>query len=128
MESPNKEPQSFLPLTPIVFHILLTLSSQDRHGYGIIKEVEARTEGQVRIQTGTLYQAIKRLLGAGLIREVESKVDPELDDERRRYYALTGLGNKVLNEEALRLERLVNLARANQVIGSQRSGLIVGEG
>jgi DNA-binding PadR family transcriptional regulator len=128
MESSSKEPQSFLPLTPIVFHILLTLSSQDRHGYGIIKEVEARTEGQVRIQTGTLYQAIKRLLGAGLISEVESKVDPELDDERRRYYALTGLGIKVLNEEALRLERLVNLARANQVLGSQISGSIMGEG
>jgi DNA-binding PadR family transcriptional regulator len=128
MESSSKEPQSFLPLTPIVFHILLTLSSQDRHGYGIIKEVEARTEGRVRIQTGTLYQAIKRLLGAGLISEVESKVDPELDDERRRYYALTGLGIKVLNEEALRLERLVNLARANQVLGSQISGSIMGEG
>ncbi len=128
MESPNKEQQSFLPLTPIVFHILLTLSSQDRHGFGIIKEVEASTGGQVRIQTGTLYQAIKRLLGAGLINEVESKVDPELDDERRRYYALTGLGNKVLNEEALRLERLVDLARANQVLGSQISGPIMGEG
>ena len=117
MELSSKDPQSFLPLTPIVFHILLALSGEERHGYGIIKEVEASTEGQVLIQTGTLYQAIKRLLKAGLIREVESRIDPALDDERRRYYALSGMGKRVLSEEVMRLERMVQLAHANQVPG-----------
>ena len=126
METSNPDPQSFLPLTPVVFHILMALSSNDRHGYAIIKEVDSSTEGQVRIQTGTLYQAIKRLLDAGLIRSVESKVDPKLDDERRRYYTLSDLGMQVLSEEALRLERMVSLARANQVLGAGKSGLVLG--
>jgi DNA-binding PadR family transcriptional regulator len=125
MESTAQDPQSFLPLTPVVFHILMALSTEERHGYAIMKEVEASTEGRVSIQTGTLYQAIKRLLDAGLIRQAEPKVDPEMDDERRRYYALSGLGRKVLNEEALRLERMVALARARQVLGPGKAGLIM---
>jgi len=125
MESSAKEPQSFLPLTPVVFHILMALSRENRHGYAIIKDVEASTEGRVIIQTGTLYQAIKRLLDVSMIHSVESKVDPELDDERRRYYALSGLGMKVLAEEVLRLERMVNLARANQILGPGKVGLLL---
>lgn len=121
MKDAPPDPQTFLPLTPIVFHILVALSGEERHGYGIIKEVEASTGGQVMIQTGTLYQAIKRLLQAGLIQEVESRIDPALDDERRRYYALSGMGRKVLREEVLRLERMVQLARANQVPGTDKA-------
>ena len=127
MDSASQEPRSFLPLTPVVFHILMALSTEDRHGYAIIKEVEASTEGRVLIQTGTLYQAIKRLLDAGLIRSAESKMDPKLDDERRRYYALSGIGKKVLSEEAMRLERMVSLAHAKQVLGSGKAGLLLGK-
>ncbi len=112
------DPESFLPLTPIIFHILMALTTDDRHGYGIIKEVEAITDGQVIIQTGTLYQAIKRLLKSSLIEAVESKIDPQLDDERRRYYALSGLGKKVLNEEVLRLEQMLRLAQSRKIVGS----------
>ena len=108
-------PSSFLPLTPVVLHILMALAQEPRHGYGIIKEVKESTRGEVTLQTGTLYQAIRRLLKTGLIREVDSKVDPELDDERRRYYALSGLGRKVLSEEVRRLEGLVRLARARKI-------------
>ena len=106
---------SFLPLTPVVFHILLALAKEERHGYGIIKEVQESTEGTVTLQTGTLYQAIRRLLEAGLIKEVDSKVDPELDDERRRYYALSELGKRVLSEEVRRLEDMVRLAHAKRI-------------
>ena len=108
-------PSSFLPLTPVVLHILMALAQEPRHGYGIIKEVKESTRGEVTLQTGTLYQAIRRLLETGLIREVDSKVDPELDDERRRYYALSGLGRKALSEEVRRLEGLVRLARARKI-------------
>ena len=91
-------------------------------------EVETNTAGQVNMGPGILYGSIKRMLKAGLIRESDERPDPDLDDQRRRYYALSGLGDKVMSEEALRLERLVNLARANQVLGSQKAGLIMGEG
>ena len=110
-----QDPGSFLPLTPVVFHILLALAKEERHGYGIIKEVQESTKGAVSLQTGTLYQAIRRLLEAGLIKEVDSKVDPELDDERRRYYALSELGKRVLSEEVRRLEDMVRLAHAKRI-------------
>jgi DNA-binding PadR family transcriptional regulator len=118
MEYIAPTPHSFLPLTPIVFHILMALTTEERHGYGIIKEVQALTDGQVNIQTGTLYQAIKRLLEAGLVEAVESKVDPQLDDQRRRYYALSGLGEEVLKQEVLRLEKMLQLARSKKILGS----------
>ena len=80
------------PLTPAVFYILLALADGDKHGYGIMKEVEERTEGQIRLKPGTLYQAISRLVSAGLIEEIAERPDPATDDERRRYYRLTGGG------------------------------------
>src|SRR4030095_12861204 len=91
-----------LPLTPAVFHILLALSSGERHGYGIMKQVEADSQGKVSMGPGTLYGSLKRMLDAGLVKESDKRVDPEMDDERRIYYQITGIGA----EAALReLER-----------------------
>lgn len=98
-----------LPLTPAVFHILLALSDQERHGYGIMKEVEAQTEGDMLLRPGTLYQAIKRMLELGLIEESDERPDPSLDDQRRRYYKLSGLGRRTAAAEAERLQKLVRL-------------------
>ena len=106
------EPTNFLPLSPPVFHILMALADAERHGYGIMQEVQDRTDGQVRLGPGTLYGAIKRLLAGGLIEETEERPDPELDDERRRYYRLTGLGLRVARAEARRLAALVEMARS----------------
>jgi DNA-binding PadR family transcriptional regulator len=79
-----------IPLTPAVFHILLALADKERHGYGIMKEVAARTDGKVILGPGTLYGTISRLLEAGLIKESEERSDPQLNDERRRFYRITG--------------------------------------
>ncbi|MDX1436091.1 MAG: PadR family transcriptional regulator [Anaerolineales bacterium] len=116
MEAKPQDPGELLPLTPAVFHILLSLVDEERHGYGVMKEVEARTEGQVHLKPGTLYQAIKRLLDGGLIEETGVRVDPALTDERRRYYRLTGFGQAVVSAEAERLARLVDQAAAKQVL------------
>ncbi len=116
MDTHQKKPADFLPLTPAVFHILLSLVDEERHGYGIMKEVEARTDRRVQLKPGTLYQAIKRLLESGLIQETGERVDPSLTDERRRYYRLTGSGREVVEAEAERLAQLVDQAAAKQVI------------
>jgi DNA-binding PadR family transcriptional regulator len=126
METQYEDPRSLLPLTPAVFHILLALVGEERHGYGIIKDVEYRTEGRVLLKPGTLYQAIKRLLDAGLIEESEAKTDTEINDERRRYYRLSGAGQAVVSAEAERLERLVQLARAKHVLGESKAGYALG--
>jgi DNA-binding PadR family transcriptional regulator len=126
MEALHKDPNSLLPLTPAVFHILLALVGEDRHGYGIIKDVEYRTEGRVLLKPGTLYQAIKRLLDAELIEEAEAKADTEINDERRRYYHLSGAGQAVVSAEAKRLERLVQLARAKHVLAESKAGFALG--
>ena len=116
MDPHQTEPSDYLPLTPAVFHILLSLVDEERHGYGIMKEVEARTEKRVQLKPGTLYQAIKRLLDSGLIEESAERIDPTLTDERRRYYRLTGAGRAVVEAEAERLARMVEQAAAKQVI------------
>jgi DNA-binding PadR family transcriptional regulator len=103
MSGTTQSPQSFLPLTPAVFNILLALADGEKHGYAIMLEVEGNTDGQVKMGPGTLYGSIKRMLKAGMIRESDERPDPELDDQRRRYYALTGLGRRVLEAEARRL-------------------------
>jgi DNA-binding PadR family transcriptional regulator len=112
----DENPQDFLPLSESVFQIMLSLVDTDRHGYGIIKEVEARTDGRIRLAPGTLYGAIKRLRHQGLIAEVAVKVDPELGDERRRYYTLAGLGHGVVGAEAVRVADLARQAAAKQLL------------
>ncbi len=111
-----KQAAEFLPLTAPVFHILLALADDDRHGYAILQEVDRRSSGTVRLGTGTLYTAIKRLLDWGLIEKAESRLDPAMDDERRRYYHLTPLGQQVARAEAARMDSLVGLAREKQVL------------
>src|SRR5437762_11352741 len=107
--SPNvaRNPEELLPLTPALFHILLSLADRERHGYDIMREVDERTEGKMRLGPGTLYGSIKRMLKDGFIEELEERPDPELDDERRRYYRLTDFGYRLAVAEAQRLERLV---------------------
>lgn len=112
----GREPGGLLPLSPAVFHILLALADAERHGYGIIKEVEARTDGAVRLGPGTLYGSIKRMLDDGVIEESDERPDPEADDERRRYYRLTDFGRRVATAEAERLSRLVATARAKRLL------------
>jgi DNA-binding PadR family transcriptional regulator len=102
---------ALLPLTPAVFHILLALADGERHGYGIMLEVDRITTGQLRLGPGTLYRSIQRMLVDGLIVERKEAVDPEVDDERRRYYRLTKLGLEVGRAEAQRLETLVKASR-----------------
>jgi DNA-binding PadR family transcriptional regulator len=109
------DPADFLPLTPAIAHILLALADQDRHGYAIMQEVDRMTEGAVRMGPGTLYGTIKRMIAAGLIEEAERRPDPELDDERRRYYRATRLGRDVLEAETARMAALVGAARAKRV-------------
>src|SRR5687767_7177439 len=104
----DTDPRSFLPLTAPSFHVLLALADADRHGYGIILEVEARTGGEVRLRTGTLYTILRRLLDDDLIEEAAARPAADEDDERRRYYHATPLGRAVMTQEALRLSRLVD--------------------
>lgn len=106
----------YQPLTPAVFHILLALADGEKHGYAIMKEVEAQSGGSVRMGPGTLYGSIKRMLAAELIEESGQRPDPQLDDERRRYYRLTGLGARVIEAESQRLDGLVKLARQKHIL------------
>jgi DNA-binding PadR family transcriptional regulator len=103
------------PLTPAVFHILLALSGGERHGYGIMKQVQADAEGKVSMGTGTLYGSLKRMLDAGLVKESDKRIDPALDDERRVYYALTGAGEQALSAEIERLRHIVELTRETKL-------------
>jgi len=96
-----------LPLTPAVFHILLALADGERHGYSIMQEIESRTGGKTKLGPGTLYGSIKRMLADGLIEESVERPDPALDDVRRRYYRLSGLGRRAAVAEAERLRGLV---------------------
>ena len=90
------------PLTPAVLHILLALSTGERHGYGIMKQVEADSQGKVKMGPGTLYGSIARMTEAGLVRECDKRVDPQIDDERRIYYELTSAGQAALEAELSR--------------------------
>jgi DNA-binding PadR family transcriptional regulator len=114
--------ESQLPLTPAVFHILLALADQDRHGYAIILDIAERTEGAMRLGTGTLYTAIARLLDQRLIEESDERPHVDEDDERRRYYRLLPLGRAVANAEARRLAALVRMARGRGITGAVTEG------
>ena len=115
MENITPEIDQVLPLTPTVFHILLALADQERHGYGIMQEVMMMTQNRVRMGPGTLYGSIKRMLKANLIEESDERPDPALDDERRRYYRLTDFGRQVLAAEARRLSTLIDVAQAKHI-------------
>ena len=105
------DPETYLPLTPAMFQVLVALADGEKHGYAIGKEVARRTDGQVQLRAATLYTVIKRFLADDLIEESPARPDPALDDERRRYYRLTERGRKVAVAEAQRLTETVRHAR-----------------
>src|SRR5688500_10849512 len=102
-----------------MFHILLALAAKDRHGYEIMREADERGEGRVRLGPGTLHGSSKRMLDDGLSEELEERPDPDLDDERRRYYRLSNLGRRIAVAEAERLEKLVKSARAKKLLSAR---------
>ena len=142
MREPAVNPRSFLPLTPLAFQVLLALADSERHGYGIIREVDERTDGLIRLRTGTLYTLLQRLLDEDLVEPTPSPIEaagraersgrsgpaqrsapggvqgspPIKDDDRRKYYKLSALGREVLAAEARRLESLLGEARRKQII------------
>jgi DNA-binding PadR family transcriptional regulator len=111
MDNDRELIEELLPLQPTTFHILLALLDEERHGYAIIQDVEARTQGELRLSAGTLYRSIARMVEQGLIAEVTRR-RPADDDQRRRYYRLTPFGIAVARAEMRRLSELVRLARA----------------
>lgn len=111
MKSENPDPVTLLPLPAATFHILMAVADDDRHGYGIIQDVAARTGGELKLSAGTLYRSIQRMLEQGLLVETRERPDPELDDERRRYYRITAYGKAVARAEVRRLRQLLELAR-----------------
>jgi DNA-binding PadR family transcriptional regulator len=113
----ERNPESSLPLTPATFQILMSLVDGEQHGYAVMKEVEERTDGAVRLGPGTLYGSLKRLLEDGLVDEGAERPDPELGDERRRYYRITKFGISVARAEARRLESVLRTARQKKLIG-----------
>jgi DNA-binding PadR family transcriptional regulator len=118
MPAEPDDPTAFLPLSPPVFHVMVSLADGDRHGYAIIKDVAERTGGSQRLGAGTLYAILKRLLEDRLITEVRGSSSE--DDQRRRYYRLTPLGRQVARVEVDRLERAVASARSSRLFGRTR--------
>lgn len=108
----DRDPDTLLPLPPATFHILLALLDQDRHGYAILQDIEARTGGELRLSAGTLYRSIARMVDQGLIAEASRRPPARDDDERRRYYRVTPFGRSVARAEMARLAELIRLARA----------------
>src|SRR5512147_924005 len=113
--------EDFLPLKPHWFHVLLSLSGEEQHGYGIMQEVLDRTGGKLRLWPATLYGTLKRLMDADLIAESDARPAPELDDARRRYYRLTPLGRRVLAAESGRLEDLVRIIHAKRGLPERKA-------
>lgn len=108
----SADPESLLPLPPATFHILLALADQDRHGYAVLQDIEARTGGALRLSAGTLYRSIARMVEQALIAEVTRRPPADSGDERRRYYRITPFGRAVARAEMARLAQLVRMARA----------------
>ncbi len=117
MANASTNPEGMLPLTPAVFHILLALADGEKHGYGIMQDVLAITNGDMKMGPGTLYGSIKRMLEAGLIVESDERPDPALDDERRRYYRITPFGEQAARAEAKRLAALLHAAQSKRLLG-----------
>ncbi len=117
-----RNPHDFTPLRPVEFEILLVLSGGESHGYGIIKEAEERSGGRDRMETGTLYRALRRLTSRGMVKPTDRRPAPESDDERRRYFAITAFGRRVATAEARRLETQVDAARARALLSGVDGG------
>ena len=113
---PPHDPSKLLPLRPVEFHILLSLSAGERHGYGIIQDAQARTGGDVVPDVGTLYRALRRMKAAGLIEDGRRRPAPESEDERRNYYRITAFGREVARAESQRLAALLDAARAEGLL------------
>ena len=120
MSTNSPSPESFLPLRPVEFEVLLSLGRQSTHGYAILIDAEARS-GE-RFELGTLYRALRRMEAQGLIQRVDAPAGAESEDERRRYYALTALGRSVASAETRRMEGLVRLARNLRLAEGQGAG------
>jgi DNA-binding PadR family transcriptional regulator len=117
MPAARRAADAFLPLTPVVFEILVSLATADRHGFAILADVRGRTAEPIR--PGSLYRALHRLLEDGLVEELDERPDPEIDDERRRYFALTPLGREVATAEASRLAAQLRAARAARLLSGR---------
>ena len=114
--SKRRDPESLLPLTPGMFQVLIALADGDKHGYAIIKEVTRRTAGEISLSAGTLYTIIRRFVQEGVIVESDQRPDPALDDERRHYYRLTEFGREVARAEGQRMQTVLGMARAKNLI------------
>ncbi len=122
-----QSPQELLPLTPPVFHILLALTDEERHGYAIMQDVARQTGDALQLGPGTLYGCLKRMLAAGLVEQSDERPDPTLDDERRRYYRMTALGQRVVREEAKRLANAVSTAKDKRLFDTGHPSLAGGK-
>jgi len=120
-KSPTPTIQDLLPLTAPVFHILLALADEERHGYGIMQDVAWQTNDKLQLGPGTLYGCLKRMLAAGLVEESDERPDPAIDDERRRYYRMTALGRRVARAEAERLAGAVTAARSRKLFAGGKA-------
>ncbi|HEX6973827.1 MAG TPA: PadR family transcriptional regulator [Vicinamibacterales bacterium] len=116
----RQDPESLLPLTAGMFQVLIALADGEKHGYAIIKEVARRTDGAVTLSAGTLYTIVRRFEQEGVIAEADTRPDPALDDERRRYYRLTDFGRDVARAEAERMQSALDMARAKHLIPKGR--------
>ncbi len=114
MATPN--PDSILPLKPVDFLVLMVLSGDERHGYGIVQDIAQHTGGKIQLVPGNLYSVLRRLLGLGVIAEAKRRPAPDLDDARRRYYSITAMGSQVLTAEAERMRELVAYAESKSII------------
>jgi DNA-binding PadR family transcriptional regulator len=121
MIKPQQQKALVLPLTPAVFHILVALADEERHGYGIMQDVARQTNDALQLGPGTLYGCLKRMLEAGLVEESDERPDPALDDDRRRYYRMTELGELAVRAEAQRLANAVSAARAKRLLAHGRA-------
>lgn len=115
------KPEELVPLTPPVFHILVALSDEERHGYGIMRDVASQTNNALQLGPGTLYGCLKRMLAASLVEESDERPDPEIDDQRRRYYRITPLGRRAVRAEAERLATAVSAARARRLFAGGKT-------
>ena len=111
-----EEVAALLPLKPQDFHILFVLLDGERHGYGMVKEIDRQTDGQIRLEAGNLYRSVRRLIKQGLIAESDRRPAPESDDERRRYYSVTEFGRQVVTAETDRMRSVVAAAKARLAV------------